>query len=901
MKSLSKKYRIARLVIFIIFLIICGILIGESLTPSKNSAAQSNKVGNIIAGFVNDFNGDQAIIIEPEAVVIKNKVTEAHPKDKLQLELETTPSNTRYKSYTYVSSNKNVATVNSEGIVEFLTEGSVTITAVNSYKNTITDSFTVTVSNILVEELDVEIPNADKVEDIYHLYLGQSYSIKSTISPSNTTNKTLSYEVVDNPYIKVSGGQIQVLQASDDNIISVHVKIDNVDKVIQIKTMAKPVVNIPVEAISLNTISGYEASTISLSSKVKFTPTTATNKTIEIVSIEDTSIAKVSSGVIIKLLSVGETKVTIRHKETSLEATATIKVLARPTLEDYSIKITGDSVLVNKQSKITIYNVTPKNASTIGATYTSSDSSILTVSSSGYVKGISVGSASVFVTINGIEKELPIEVKASEDDTTDFVVDYKVKEEPEILVDKAIKLSDYFGVSEFIPEPPHSDVIEFGIHSGNATISSGNLVAEDEGEIQVTMLHKTSGVSKIVKLIAVYELKITKSFDNTLYLNHESTLNIETNSIYPVVCELSKPYASVIVENGLIRLSPNRIGTFKLTVYPTMNSSKIESLKQEFTFTIAHVDTKNMDVHFKITPVSGDPITVDNPDDIKLFKNDKLTYTVSLDKGITRKLLLVESDNDSVIIIQNSKLAIVGIGSCKLTFKEEYSDITYQVSCSVYNKVLLNEKKSISVTGSYKFDADTNTITIVNGDSITIKYNFLKNTTIKDTKYESSDEEVAIIGNDGVLTPIELGEATITLTIEDETGVLVTNDFNIVVVKKDIIENLNDFLLKVRKGLGHFGAFLVLAVFGALSLFMYFSNRKWYHIVIKVSIIFAFGFGFAALTEYLQTLTPGRVGSMSDILVDFSGYSIGAGIISIIFIILLSLKIYKQYKKNKVE
>ena len=31
-------------------------------------------------------------------------------------------------------------------------------------------------------------------------------------------------------YIKVSGGQIQVLQASDDNIISVHVKIDNVDK-----------------------------------------------------------------------------------------------------------------------------------------------------------------------------------------------------------------------------------------------------------------------------------------------------------------------------------------------------------------------------------------------------------------------------------------------------------------------------------------------------------------------------------------------------------------------------------------------------------------------------------------------------------------------------------------------
>jgi len=901
MKTLSKKYRIIRFVIFIIFLGICGFLIGESLTPSKSSAAQSNKVGNIIAGFVNDFNGDQATIIEPTSVEITNKINVAHPEEKLQMNLVTFPEDTRYKSYQFESSNELVASVDSEGNISFLSEGEVTITAKNSYNNEIKDSFTVTVSNILVEELTLSIPNATIEDDIYTLFVGETYQIKTEVAPKNATNSIVEFHVLDNPYLSLVEGQISVSSSSGDELIVIHGLIDTIDEEIKIKTIEKPVENIIVEAMSLSLVSGYINTSVSLSSKVHFTPSNATNKQIEIVSIEDTNIASVKSGVIIKLKSVGETNVTIRHISTGITATAKIKVLERPELEDFDIKITGDSILEGNQTKINIYNVSPKNASTSDVTYSSSDDSVLTVSNKGYVKGISFGVAKIYVTIQGITKELEIIVKTKEEDTTDFVIDYKVKEIPEVLVGNSIKLKDYFSVSEFIPSEPTSSTIEFGILSGKASITNGNLVCLDEGEVQIIMLHKSSGISKIVKVKGIYELKTTKDFTDTIYLNHEAIINLDTNSLYPVNCEASNENAKVIVENDKIRIIPSKIGSIKITLYPTLGSESIDSMKQEFIFNISHKNTSSMNIKFNITKVNGEEVSVDNPDKLDFIKNDKITYSVSLDDDITRESMIVNSTNEAVIKIINSKITLVGAGECTLIFKEVYSTITYRVSCKVFNKVLLNEKKSISVSGKYSFDEESNTITIVNGESITIKYNFLKNTTIRETKYKSSNEGVATIGEDGVLTPISVGNTTITLTIEDENGVLVTNEFNVTVSQKDIIQNLNDFLFKVRKSLGHFGVFLVLAVFASLSLFMYFPNHKWYHILIKVVTIFAFGFGFGAFTEYLQTLTPGRCGTMSDILIDFTGYSIGSGILCIIFITLLVIKHIKMKKNRESE
>ena len=50
----------------------------------------------------------------------------------------------------------------------------------------------------------------------------------------------------------------------------------------------------------------------------------------------------------------------------------------------------------------------------------------------------------------------------------------------------------------------------------------------------------------------------------------------------------------------------------------------------------------------------------------------------------------------------------------------------------------------------------------------------------------------------------------------------------------------------------------------------------------------------AALTECIQLTIPGRAGSVIDILIDYAGYTIGAGIILLIYFL-----IYRHHKKKK--
>jgi VanZ family protein len=239
---------------------------------------------------------------------------------------------------------------------------------------------------------------------------------------------------------------------------------------------------------------------------------------------------------------------------------------------------------------------------------------------------------------------------------------------------------------------------------------------------------------------------------------------------------------------------------------------------------------------------------------------------------------------------------IVGIGDTLLNFKEEYSNLDRTIKVHVSNLLSLNEENNLKITGNYTINEDS--ITIINGEAITIKYNFTKYSTIQSTIYSSSDLSVARVGDDGVVTPIGVGEAILTLEVKDSSGTLAKSEVKLIVRQKDFVENISDFIyIYVRKGLGHFGIFLILAIFASLSCFMYCSNKKWWHVAIKIGIIFVYGFLFSGFTELLQMITPGRFGLMSDVLVDFSGYSLAAVSLSIGFIILLIVK----WKRNKKE
>ena len=103
--------------------------------------------------------------------------------------------------------------------------------------------------------------------------------------------------------------------------------------------------------------------------------------------------------------------------------------------------------------------------------------------------------------------------------------------------------------------------------------------------------------------------------------------------------------------------------------------------------------------------------------------------------------------------------------------------------------------------------------------------------------------------------------------------------------------NIGTFTSVIRKLIGHFGLFLVSGVISSWALHLWIKPLTWYKNYRFIYGSLTFGLFLAALTEFIQTYTPGRSGEITDVLIDFGGYLLG---FSIIFLILFLLQRNKE-------
>ena len=195
---------------------------------------------------------------------------------------------------------------------------------------------------------------------------------------------------------------------------------------------------------------------------------------------------------------------------------------------------------------------------------------------------------------------------------------------------------------------------------------------------------------------------------------------------------------------------------------------------------------------------------------------------------------------------------------------------------------------------SVTFDKEMNKYYITNGYSSNVYLNFNESSTYTKVSYQSSNEKIISVGEDGTLTPHKVGEATITLVCDDGQGQSVSYSIDVCVSKQNYITNLSEFFYKVRKALGHFGAFLVLGIFSTFTYLLMFNKRKW---IISIPFNFISGFYIAFLTEFIQRYVPGRSGNFDDVLIDMSGFLISSIIITITILIMELIKT-KTLKEN---
>ena len=284
------------------------------------------------------------------------------------------PANASYKKIEWTSSNSNVASVNSEGRVSAIANGSATITAqVDNFKATCTVTVTVPVESITLNKTKLTL---DK---------GQSETLVATISPNDATENTVTWASSNSDMASVdANGKVTAVSGGNVTITA---------KAGGKSAACLLTVNAPVESVTLNrtNITLEEGGSFTLNATVS--PKDATDKTVTWSSSDD-SIVTVNQNGTINAISQGSASIVAQAGNKQATCTVTvIKSVTSITLDKESL-----TLLVGETATLTA-TVLPEDATDKTVTWNSYDSEVATVEN-GIVKGIGIGQALINASAN---------------------------------------------------------------------------------------------------------------------------------------------------------------------------------------------------------------------------------------------------------------------------------------------------------------------------------------------------------------------------------------------------------------------------------------------------------------------------------------------------------------------
>ena len=300
------------------------------------------------------------------------------------------PSGATNKEVSWASSNESVATVDSNGNVKGLKEGSATIT-VTTKDGSKTATCKVTVSKP-VSTIAVTGVSLNKTS--LSLTVGESQSLSATVSPSNASDKSVSWKSSNTSVATVDGsGNVKAVKAGTAKV-TVTTKDGSKTATCNVTVKSS---SVAVTSISLNKKDLYLSEGESEKLIVTFNPSDATNK--EVTWESDTpSKATVDNNGNVKAVKAGTATITVTTKDGSRIARCLVHVSAAV------INVTGVSVsptsvtLAEGERKELTATVKPSNATKKSVTWTSSNTTVATVSTSGLVTAKSAGTATITVT-----------------------------------------------------------------------------------------------------------------------------------------------------------------------------------------------------------------------------------------------------------------------------------------------------------------------------------------------------------------------------------------------------------------------------------------------------------------------------------------------------------------------
>ena len=330
-------------------------------------------------------------------VTLNETALSLKPGSTATLVATVSPESAKDKSLTWSSSDESIVTVDENGKIKAIKEGKATITVTTkdgNHKATVT---------ITVSKEDIKVTGVSFGNNALNLATGSSMTLKPTISPSDATNKGLTWKSSDSSVVSVNDKGVITGKKEGKATITVTTKDGGYTATITVTVKDEPVTGVKIQGNSSMVINGKQTL------KAVITPSNASNKGVTWES-SDKSIATVDSKGNVVAKAKGTVTITVTTKDGNHKATLNINVKEQLVTK---ITISGDKK-VNVGKTITLKaSVSPSNATNKGVTWSSSDESIATVDANGKVTGKKAGKVTIKATAKDgskVSKTYTIEV-----------------------------------------------------------------------------------------------------------------------------------------------------------------------------------------------------------------------------------------------------------------------------------------------------------------------------------------------------------------------------------------------------------------------------------------------------------------------------------------------------------
>lgn len=346
-----------------------------------------------------------------EAITLNRTTAALKVSGTIQLSASFTPETTTDKTITWISSNKAIATVNSEGLVTAQALGECEITATTADGSNKSASCHITVGATPAESISIE-PKGP-----FTLRIGEIVQFSATVLPHDATDKSLKWSSSNTAVATVDGnGNIIAVAMGETDITVTANDGSGVSATCKVTVVPTTVESVSVTANGSTTLKPGQ--TLQLDATVL--PENATDKTVVWTS-SDVTVATVTNSGLVTAVSVGNASI----KATAGDKSAGVEITVEPIRAESLILFHTDIDLKVGEEYTLSPVITPENTTDKTLVWWSDDESIASVDSSGTVHANAIGNTVVRVsTTDGTELKAEARIYVHPTPISEVIIDY---------------------------------------------------------------------------------------------------------------------------------------------------------------------------------------------------------------------------------------------------------------------------------------------------------------------------------------------------------------------------------------------------------------------------------------------------------------------------------------------